>query len=250
MDETESARASSESARASSESARAARGTSGHGTSGGESTHQIPPVRDPRGAAAQIPSARASSESARASAESARASSESARAERGTSGRGAAGRGTSGLFSRIVLAVSGLIFGGFGVAFLLWPSQMALRVRIPLVTMTGTTDVRALYGGLEIGFGVFLLAASSRRAWALPGLAATLCALAGMGLARALGIALDGRPEPITWALLASEVSGAAIAAIALLLERRGARSGPMLAPGRKSQHQTPSAAASHMPDP
>ena len=38
---------------------------------------------------------------------------------------------------------------------------MALRVGIPLVTITGTTDVRALYGGLEIGFGVFLLIATA-----------------------------------------------------------------------------------------
>ncbi len=153
-------------------------------------------------------------------------------------------------FSRVVLALTGLVFVGFGVAFLLWPLQMTLRVGIPLVTMTGTTDVRALYGGLEIGFGVFLLIASARRTWALPGLAATLCALAGMGLSRALGVALDGGPEPITGALLASEVSGAAIAALALLRERRGARSAPISAPGRKSTHQTPSAAASHMPDP
>jgi len=153
-------------------------------------------------------------------------------------------------FSRIVLALSGLVFMGFGVAFLFWPSQMTLRVGIPLVTMTGTTDVRAIYGGLEIGFGVFLLVAAARRTWVIPGLLATLCTLAGMGLSRALGIALDGGPDSITSALLASEVSGAAITLLALLLERRGSGTAPMAAPGRKSHHQTPSAAASHMPDP
>ena len=188
--------------------------------------------------------------SARAGSESARAVSESARSARGTSGRGTAGRGTSGLFSRIVLVLLGVIFAGFGVAFLLWPSQMAMRVGIPLVTMAGTTDVRALYGGLEIGLGVFFAIAAASRAWRVPGLLAAFCALAGMGLARALGIALDGGPAPRNGALLGSEISGAAFALVALILERRGSRSGPMEAPGRKSDHQTPSAAASHMPDP
>ena len=121
--------------------------------------------------------------SARASSESARAVSESARSARGTSGRG-----TSGLFSRIVLVLLGLIFAGFGVAFLLWPSQMAMRVGIPLVTMAGTTDVRALYGGLEIGLGVFFAITAASRAWRVPGLLAAFCALAGMGLDCQIGV--------------------------------------------------------------
>ncbi len=193
-------------------------GTVSDHDSRGAGSH-IPPVRDPRGIAGHTLSARAQPNA-------------------------------SGLFSRIVLAASGVVFVGFGVAFLLWPSRMALRVGIPLVTMTGTTDVRAIYGGMEIGFGAFMLIASARRAWVLPGLVAALCALAAMALSRALGIALDGGPDPLTSALLASEVSGAAITLLALLVERRGSRGAPMAAPGQKSKHQTPSAAASHMPDP
>lgn len=154
------------------------------------------------------------------------------------------------IFSRIVLALLGLIFASVGVAFLLSPSPMAMRVGIPLVTMAGTTDVRALYGGLEIGFGTFLILCSTARTYVLPGLLGVLCALVGMSVSRAIGIALDGGPAPIIGAALAVEVSGAALALLALLLERRGARSVPMEAPGRKSDHQTPSAAASHMPDP
>jgi hypothetical protein len=154
------------------------------------------------------------------------------------------------IFSRVVLAVSGLVFVGFGVAFLFWPAPMTLRVGIPLVTMSGTTDVRAVYGGLEIGFGTFLILCSTARAYVLPGLLGVLCALVGMSVSSAVGIALDGGPAPIIGAALAVEVSGAALALLALLLERRGARSVPMEAPGRKSDHQTPSAAASHMADP
>lgn len=128
------------------------------------------------------------------------------------------------LFSRILLVLLGLMFLGFGVAFLLRPTQMAQMVSVQLPEPTAKMEIRAFYGGLEIGLAVFLFACAAMGAWIKPGLLAAGLACAGPALGRTVGLLLDGRPRPVIFTILAVEVASAVVVAIALALEWRGTR--------------------------
>ena len=128
------------------------------------------------------------------------------------------------LFSRILLVLLGLMFLGFGVAFLLRPTQMAQMVSVQLPEPTAKMEIRAFYGGLEIGLAVFLFACAAMGAWIKPGLLAAGLACAGPALGRTVGLLLDGRPKSVIFTILAVEVASAVVVAIALALEWRGTR--------------------------
>ena len=49
-----------------------------------------------------------------------------------------------------------------------------------------------MYGGLEIGVGVFLLICAMRREFVRVGLFASACALVAMATSRTVGLMLDG----------------------------------------------------------
>ena len=125
------------------------------------------------------------------------------------------------LFSRIVLVLLGLMFLSFGVAFLLRPAQMAQMVGIELPEPTARMEIRAFYGGLEIGLAVFLLVCAATGAWIKPGLLAAGLACAGPALGRTVGLLLDGKPKSVIFTILAVEVACAVAVALALMLEWR-----------------------------
>jgi hypothetical protein len=93
---------------------------------------------------------------------------------------------------RLLLAFIALTYTGFGFVFLFYPSDMAAIVGIAFPTTSPRTDFRAMYGGLEIGVGVFLLVCSMRREFVRVGLFASACALVAMATSRTVGLMLDG----------------------------------------------------------
>ncbi len=108
---------------------------------------------------------------------------------------------------RGVVALSGLAYVGVGGAFLLYPGFMAGFVDLSLPTATAKSDIRALFGGLEVGVGVALLIFASVPGWLGPGLVAQIASFAGLVTARLLSLSLDGVPGVIGLALLSAEVA-------------------------------------------
>jgi hypothetical protein len=117
---------------------------------------------------------------------------------------------------RISVALSAVVFGRFGLAFLFWPVQMAAFVNIPLPSSAAIIDFRAVQGGLEVGLAIFFLICLCNAAWVRVGLVAQVATLSGLTLARVLGLLLDGTPQPIIYWLQAAEVSGVILRSIAL----------------------------------
>jgi hypothetical protein len=97
---------------------------------------------------------------------------------------------------RLVLVIFGLSFLGFGAAFLAYPGDMAAMVSLVLINSSARTDVRAIYGGMELGVGVFLLACALRRDFVRVGLFASACVLVAMATSRFVGLLLDGFWQP------------------------------------------------------
>ena len=118
------------------------------------------------------------------------------------------------------LALGALAFGAFGVQWLLDPVAMANPLGIHLTNSDATSDARAVYGGLELGVGLFLswcVASADRRTLGLTALA--LC-LFGLGFSRLTGIVLAPDVTSATWQLLATDLGGAVLCTVALLVSR------------------------------
>jgi hypothetical protein len=118
--------------------------------------------------------------------------------------------------ARLVLLLFGLMFLGFGLAFAVAPWGMAQLVGLQAMSPQAVTELRAFYGGLEIGLGTFLLACAVTGRWMHAGLQCLLVICAGIAAGRVFGIAIDDSASPFIWSALATEIAGAVLAVIAL----------------------------------
>ena len=114
--------------------------------------------------------------------------------------------------ARILLLLGALVFIFIGVVFLAAPVEWGRVVQIELPTPMARTDLRATYGGFDLGFGIFLGLCAFRREWHRPGLAAAAIALAGFGLARSFGMLMEGTASPLMMSLAVAELSGSGAA--------------------------------------
>jgi hypothetical protein len=117
----------------------------------------------------------------------------------------------------IVITIAGLGFVGFGIVFLCWPEVMLPGVGILTPDLQSQIEIRAMYGGLELGLGILLLScfAAERQRF---GLQLSLASYGGLGLARALSMLVIGTTTPFLWFALIWE---AVIAVLALLALRK-----------------------------
>ncbi len=96
------------------------------------------------------------------------------------------------LFARIFLAVQALILAGFGLAYLVKPHELANLSGMLLMAPAAITDVRAYYGGLQVGLAAYLLLALARLDLLRPALSLLVLLYATLALARMAGLWLDG----------------------------------------------------------
>jgi len=113
---------------------------------------------------------------------------------------------------RVVLLLSAAAFAAFGFAFLIAPTWIGGQVDLHLLSSTARTEVRAFYGGLELGAAAFLFACAERESWREAGLAATGLMLGGAAVCRAASMLFGGPVEPIHYLLLSTEVGGTLVA--------------------------------------
>jgi hypothetical protein len=129
--------------------------------------------------------------------------------------------------ARALLLIAAAVFIGIGVVFLFAPVEWARVVEIELPTPVSRTDLRATYGGFDLGFGVFLALCALRPAWIRPGLAAMAIALAGFAGGRAYGILVDGCPTMLMPSFALMEASGSILAFLAYRRAAPGAGGTP-----------------------
>ena len=121
-----------------------------------------------------------------------------------------------------ILGLGALGFAIFGVQWLADPAAMAQPLGILLTNGDATSDARAVYGGLEIGFGLFLAYSAWSPARRTQGLAAGALVLGGLGLARIAGVLLaPGGAGHATSMLLITDLTGITLFVVAFLVSRR-----------------------------
>ena len=122
--------------------------------------------------------------------------------------------------ARLSLALAALAFASFGSALLLRPGLVSL-VGVELLRPAAATEIRAFYGGLELGLAAFFTYAATQPSWLRAALVAQVASLGGIALARGLGLLVDASAEPLVLAFGALEGAGALLGVVALVrLER------------------------------
>ena len=131
--------------------------------------------------------------------------------------------------ARISLGLAALGFGAFGLYFLARPEAMGSMIVFEEQASV-RIEIRGMYGGLELGLGVFFGAAALRRDWFRPGLFAQMATLGGLAGGRILGMIAESEAPVSLVFFTALELGGAALglaAYFALFGESGASRTAP-----------------------
>jgi hypothetical protein len=125
--------------------------------------------------------------------------------------------------ARVFLALSGLVWLPYGLWCFLDPAFLAGAAGVAAQSATGSTELRAMYGGLQAGLGALALAAALRPGLARTALTTLAFLCSGLALARLSGLAIDGGPSAYTVSGLAFELASAGLAWFFLTRQVAGA---------------------------
>jgi hypothetical protein len=128
------------------------------------------------------------------------------------------------MIARLFLALSALVWLPYGLYCLAQPGSLAEAAGVAASTPTGTTELRAMYGGLQAGLGLLALLGALQPGLRRPALLALAFLGAGLFLTRALGAAVDGGVSGYTVFALGFELVTAGGAGALL---RHGPERGP-----------------------
>lgn len=128
-------------------------------------------------------------------------------------------------FVRVVLWLCGLGFMGFGVAFMLDPLGTLATTGVQQSGDLAAAELRAFYGGLELGLGALILASDRAPHHRYYGLLLAFGSYGGIAVGRAIGMIAGSVGTPFLWSALAVETALAlmALAALQRLKRQRAA---------------------------
>jgi hypothetical protein len=119
------------------------------------------------------------------------------------------------MIERVFLGLFGIFSLPYGIYCFARPEFLESFAGIAAISTTGTVELRAMYGGLQAGFGALALLGALRPAFVPSALLATAFLCAGLGLFRLLGTFMAGEVSSYTAQGLGFEF-GATIVAVAL----------------------------------
>jgi len=112
-----------------------------------------------------------------------------------------------------------LVFLATGLVFTVTPESMFAAIGLDVPNGSPVTELRAVYGGLEVGAGIFLALCARRGGVAVElGLVLSFLMLAGLATYRGIGMGIDSPQVPLMSVLLVLEAAGAVLAVAALLV--------------------------------
>lgn len=116
------------------------------------------------------------------------------------------------LAARVFLFFSAVVWLPYGLFCFFQPSFLVEAAGVGASSLTGTIELRAMYGGLETGIGLLVLSAACRPALLRSALVVLAFLCSGLALARLGGIILDGDLSAYTICALAFETVSAGLA--------------------------------------
>jgi hypothetical protein len=116
---------------------------------------------------------------------------------------------------RLSLVLAGALFLGFGLVFLFNPGLLFRTFNVLDPPRNLLAEVAAMYGGLEVGLGLFFLVCARRGRWVRPALAAQVAVFGGLAVGRLVGMAAHRPTSRIFLALVVLELVAAVVGLIA-----------------------------------
>jgi hypothetical protein len=113
---------------------------------------------------------------------------------------------------RIFLALSTLVWLPYGAYCFLHPAYLDQAAGVASQTATGMTEIRAMYGGLQIGIGLLALAGLLRDGFRRHALVTLAFLCGGLCTTRLAGAFLDGGFSSYTTGALVFEIGSTALA--------------------------------------
>jgi len=130
-------------------------------------------------------------------------------------------------YPSVVLSICALVFLGTGVLFTVIPQDLFAPLGLTVPDGAPLTELRAVYGGLEVAIAVFLLFCARRGGVALElGLLLSFLSFSALAAYRGIGMGIDGPQVSMMSALLVSEAAGAMFALSGLVVRARGSSNG------------------------
>lgn len=127
--------------------------------------------------------------------------------------------------SRLFLLPCGLAFMLIGLNTFHNPLAAMAGVELAVNSVSALNEIRANYGGLQIGMGLLLLAGWRMPTLTRSALLAQLLIVGGLACGRVISMSLDGLPNTKIQGLLVLE-SVIALMSLALLMTQKGATNG------------------------
>jgi hypothetical protein len=118
--------------------------------------------------------------------------------------------------ARIFLGASALLWIPYGIYCFFRPEALAEAAGVSFGTPTGSTEIRATYGGLTLALGALAALGALSPSWTRHALVTLGVACAGFGLARVAGVVIDGGPTAYTVQALVLEFVTVALTALFL----------------------------------
>ncbi|MBW2316789.1 MAG: DUF4345 family protein [Deltaproteobacteria bacterium] len=122
--------------------------------------------------------------------------------------------------ARIFLGLNTLIWLPYGLYCFIDPGFLAGAAGVTSTTATGSTELRAMYGGLQAGIGALCLVAVLRDEFVRPALVTVAFLVAGLASTRLVGSALDHGWSQYTGMALLFEITLVSVSVV--LLRRQG----------------------------
>jgi hypothetical protein len=118
-----------------------------------------------------------------------------------------------------LLGLSAAVWLPYGLYCFLDPAVLGSVAGVTFASATGSTEIRAMYGGLQMGVGVLSVLGLLRIEWRTAALRALLVLVGSLLVSRLAGVVLDGSLSAYTVSALALEGAGTAAAAWVLRTE-------------------------------
>ncbi len=122
------------------------------------------------------------------------------------------------MLGKTILGVSALILSSYGVVCLISPTTPAGYAGLIISNGDGFAEIGAMYGGLQIGLGLFFLLALLKPEFYRSGLMILFLGIGSLALARLASLLMTEQViTAYTYGALSYEIATACIAAIALM---------------------------------
>lgn len=119
-------------------------------------------------------------------------------------------------FPAVFLIFNGVVYAAIGALFCMNAERWFGNVSVVLADPAGYTELRAVYGGLMLAMGIFLLLCARLASWRVPGTAFLLISYTGLVLARSQGIFVLGQSTPVIMQIYLVEWICLLLSAVAL----------------------------------